>query len=42
MKDYRKWLDLIFEAKIQGIYGLGTSNCDVIAQLNRFAKSLKQ
>ena len=41
MKDYRKWLDLIFEAKIAGVYALGTSNCDVIAQLNRFAKELK-
>lgn len=42
MKDYIKWLDLIFDAKIKGIYGIGTSNCDVIAQLNRFAKQLKK
>lgn len=41
MKDYIKWLDLIFDAKIKGVYGIGTSNCDVIAQLNRFAKQLK-
>lgn len=41
MKDYRKWLDLIYKAKISGIYSLGTSNCDVIAQLNRFAKEMK-
>lgn len=38
MKDYIKWLDIIYEAKIKGIYAIGTSNCDVIAQLNRFAK----
>lgn len=41
MKDYIKWLDLIFEAKMKGIYSIGTSNCDVIANLNRFAKELK-
>lgn len=41
MKDKRKWIDLVFEAKIKGVYGLGTSNCDVIAQLERFAKEIK-
>ena len=41
MKDYRKWLDLIYRAKIAGIYAIGTANCDVIAQLNRFAKEIK-
>lgn len=40
MKDYIKWLDLVYEAKIKGIYGFGTSNCDVIIQLNRKAKEL--
>ena len=42
MKDFRKWIDLIYEAKIKGIYGFGTSNCDVIAQLSRFAKELEK
>ena len=41
MKDYRKWIDLVYKAKINGIYGIGTANCDVIAQLNRFAKEFK-
>ena len=41
MKDYMKWLDLIFDAKIKGVYSVTTANCDVIAQLNRFAKQLK-
>lgn len=41
MKSYIKWLDLIFDAKIKGIYGVGTANCDVIAQLNRHAKEMK-
>lgn len=41
MKDKRKWIELVFEAKIKGVYGLGTSNCDVIAQLERFAKEIK-
>lgn len=42
MKDYIKWLDLIYKAKISGIYGFGTSNCDVIAQLERYAKQLSE
>jgi hypothetical protein len=42
MKDYRKWIDIVYKAKINGIYGIGTANCDVIAQLNRFAKEIKQ
>lgn len=42
MKDYIKWLDLVFDAKIKGIYGFGTSNCDVIAQLNRKANELSK
>jgi hypothetical protein len=41
MRDYLKWLDIIYQAKIQGIYGIGTSNCDVIAQLNRYVKNYK-
>lgn len=41
MKDYRKWLDIIYKAKLSGIYAIGTSNCDVIAQLNRFAKDMQ-
>lgn len=40
MPDRHKWIDLVYEAKIAGVYGIGTSNCDVIAQLNRFAKQL--
>lgn len=40
MKDYPKWIDLVFEAKIKGVYGMGTSNCDVIANLERFAKQI--
>lgn len=40
MKDFRKWFDLIFLAKVNGVYGMGTSNCDVIAQLHRFAKAI--
>ena len=42
MKDYLKWLDIVFEAKIKGIYGFGTANCDVIAQLNRKAKDFSK
>lgn len=41
MKDYIKWFDLVIEAKINGVYAIGTSNCDVIIQLNRFAKDFK-
>lgn len=40
MKHYPQWLDLVFEAKIKGVYGFGTSNCDVIMQLNHKAKEL--
>lgn len=42
MKDRLKWLDLVFSAKIEGVYSIGTSNCDVIAQLSRFAKEMTQ
>lgn len=42
MKDRRKWIDIVLEAKIKGIYGLNTANCDVIANLERFAKQIKQ
>lgn len=42
MKDYIKWLDLVYEAKIKGIYGFGTSNCDVIMQLHHKAKELSK
>lgn len=42
MKDRRKWIDLVIEAKIFGIYSIGTSNCDVIAQLERKAKEIKE
>lgn len=42
MKDYPKWLDIVIQAKIKGVYGIGTSNCDVIAQLNRFAKEISK
>lgn len=38
MKDHNKWLEIVYDAKIKGIYGIGTSNCDVIGQLNRHAK----
>jgi hypothetical protein len=38
MPDRYKWIDLVYEAKIAGIYGIGTANCDVVAQLERFAK----
>jgi hypothetical protein len=37
MKDRLKWIDLVYEAKIAGVYSIGTANCDVIANLNRFA-----
>lgn len=40
MKDYIKWFDLIMEAKIKGIYSIGSANCDVIAMLNNIAKEL--
>ena len=40
MKDYPKWLDLVFEAKIKQVYGFGTSTCDVIMQLHSKAKEL--
>ena len=42
MKDYIKWLDIIYEAKVLGIYSIGTSNCDVIANINRFAKEISK
>lgn len=38
MKDYLAWLPLIYKAKLLGIYALTTANCDVIANLSRFAK----
>lgn len=41
MKNYIKWLDLIFEAKIEGVYSVGTANCDVIAMLSRAAKDMQ-
>lgn len=40
MKDRLKWIDLVYEAKIEGIYSVGTANCDVVAQLDRFAKEI--
>lgn len=40
MKDRIRWIDLVYEAKIAGVYAISTANCDVIAQLNRFAKEL--
>lgn len=40
MKDYPKWLEIVIEAKIQGIYGFGTSNCDIIMRLLHRAKQL--
>jgi RNase adaptor protein for sRNA GlmZ degradation len=40
MKDFRKWLDLIYKAKVSGIYSVGTANCDVISKLHRLAKEL--
>lgn len=42
MKDYPKWIDIVIEAKIKGVYGIGTSNCDVIANINRFANELSK
>lgn len=42
MPDYLKWLDLIYRAKLEGIYGIGTSNCDVIIQLSRLSKEMYQ
>lgn len=42
MKDKMKWIDLVFEAKIKGIYSIGTANCDVIALLERTAKQIKE
>lgn len=38
MKDRLKWIDLVYEAKIEGVYSIGTANCDVIANLERHAK----
>lgn len=40
MPDRVKWIKLVYEAKIAGVYGIGTSNCDVVAQLHRFAKQI--
>lgn len=42
MPDCMKWMEFVYRAKLEGIYSLGTSNCDVIAQLNRFAKEIKK
>lgn len=42
MADRNKWLNLVYKAKIEGVYGIGTANCDVIAQLSRFAKELNK
>jgi hypothetical protein len=39
MRDKVKWVDLVYKAKIGGIYAIGTANCDVIAQLHRLAKA---
>lgn len=41
MKDRIKWIDLVYEAKIVGVYSIGTANCDVIANLERRAKELQ-
>lgn len=41
MPHYMEWLDLVYKAKLEGVYSLGTANCDVIAQLNRFAQEFK-
>jgi len=42
MKDYVKWLDIVYDAKIKGVYSVGTANCDVIANINRFAKEISK
>jgi hypothetical protein len=42
MKDRAGWIDIVFEAKIVGIYGMGTANCDVIALLESKAKELSK
>lgn len=42
MKDRHQWLDLVYEAKIAGIYSIGTANCDVVANLERFAKEISK
>lgn len=42
MPDYPKWIELVYAAKLEGVYGIGTSNCDVIAQLARFAREIKK
>lgn len=42
MKDKKQWIDIVFEAKIEGVYGMGTANCDVIALLESKAKELKE
>ena len=41
MKTYIKWLDLVFDAKIKGVYSIGTANCDVIIMLSSHAKQMK-
>jgi hypothetical protein len=40
MKDYLKWFDIVCKAKIQGVYGIGTANCDVIMLISRLAKNI--
>lgn len=41
MPNKNEWIVLVYKAKMEGIYGLGTSNCDVVIQLSRFAKEIK-
>ncbi len=42
MKDYIKWFDLICEAKIKGVYSMGSANCDVIMMLKHTAQQINQ
>lgn len=38
---YLEWLDIVYVAKEKGIYSWKTSNCDVIANIERKAQELQ-
>lgn len=41
-KDYLKWLELVYECKIKGLYSPTTATCDVIANLHYKAEEIKK
>lgn len=40
--DYVKWMEIVYKVKSLGLYGLGTSPCDIIIQLKHMAEEIKR